>query len=126
MSVEIDTAFAEYHQDIQRPGTLCRFDVDAGPVVDLRDMKALQALGAARADLMCAWKEIHFIHKKTPSTWRISDQLIAAGVSGILVPSAQRLGGTNLVLWHWNDCADRKVVAYDPQGDLPKNQTSWT
>jgi RES domain-containing protein len=125
MSVEIVTAVAEYHQEIQRPGTICRFDVDAGPIVDLRDQKSLDVLGINRSDLMCHWKEIRFIHKKIPPTWLIYEKLISFGVSGILVPSARLLGGTNLVLWQWNDCADRTVTAYDPQNDLPKDQSSW-
>jgi RES domain-containing protein len=126
MSVEIETAFEEYHQDVARPGTLCRFDVDTNFVVNLQDPKVLHAVGATQADLMCAWKEIHLVDKRTPPTWRISDQLRAGGAAGILAPSAQRLGGTNLVLWRWNDAPDRKVVVYDPHGDLPKNQASWS
>ena len=125
MSVEMDTAFAEYHQDIQRPGTVCRYDVDIGPVVDLRDVHSLRAIGATQAELICAWKMIHLVERKTPPNWRIADQLTATGVSGSLVPSVQRQGGTNLVLWRWNDDAGRKVAAYDPQGDLPRNQASW-
>jgi RES domain-containing protein len=125
MSAEMATAFAEYHQDIPRPGTVCRFDVDVGPIVDLREANSLLPLGATEAELACAWKSIHLIARADPPTWRITDQLVAAGNAGILVPSAQLAGGTNLVLWRWNDAASGSVTAYDPQGDLPADQASW-
>lgn len=125
MSVEMETAFAEYHQDIQRPGTLCGFDVDMAPVLDLRDGATLQASGATPAELLCPWKTILLIQRETPPTWRIADRLFAGGAAGILVTSAQHPGGTNLVLWRWNDDPGRKIAAFDPQGDLPRNQESW-
>lgn len=55
----------------------------------------------------------------------IAERLLGAGVSGILVPSTRLTGGANLVLWRWNDVPDRKVVALDPQRDLPRDQSSW-
>ena len=55
----------------------------------------------------------------------ISDQLIAAGMAGILVPSTRLPGGRNLVLWRWNDAPDRRVIALNPQSDLPRDQSSW-
>ena len=125
MSLEMDTAFAEYYQDIQRPGTVCGFDVEIGPVTDLRDAASLHGIGATHAELFCAWKTVHLIHRKTPPSWRIADQLIAGWAAGILVPSAQRPGGTNLVLWRWNDGPGRKVTAFDRQGDLPRSEASW-
>jgi RES domain-containing protein len=121
----MDTAFAEYHQDIQRPGTACGFDVEIGPVLDLREGAALQALGATPAERLCPWKTIWLLQRMDPPTWRLADRLIAGGAAGILVPSAQRAGGTNLVLWCWNDHPGRKVTAFDPQGDLPRTQDPW-
>jgi len=54
-----------------------------------------------------------------------SQRLIAGGVAGILVPSTRFAGGSNLVLWRWNDAPDRKVAALDPQYELPADQSSW-
>ena len=54
MSMELETAFAEYHQDIQRPGALCRYDADVAPASDLRGANILSALGATAAELQCA------------------------------------------------------------------------
>jgi hypothetical protein len=33
--------------------------------------------------------------------------------------------GINIVLWRWNDAPDRRVVAHDPLGDLPVDQSAW-
>jgi RES domain-containing protein len=49
---------------------------------------------------------------------------LAAGVAGVLVPSACLAGGVNLVLWRWNDSPDRTVIPLDPQRDLPRDQSS--
>jgi hypothetical protein len=43
----------------------------------------------------------------------------------VRVPSAVLRDGLNLVLWRWNDAPDRRVVAHDPQGDLPVDQSAW-
>ena len=68
---------------------------------------------------------ILMIEGRTPPGWDIAGRLIADGVVGILVPSTRLAGGTNLVLWRWNDAPDRKVIALDPQRDLPADQSSW-
>ncbi len=44
---------------------------------------------------------------------------MSAGAAGALFPSDQAKGGTNLVLWRWNDRPDRTVTALDPMRDLP-------
>ena len=126
MSEAFATAVAEYEQDLGiRPGTLCAYQVSAAPVVDLCDPAALLAAGLTENDLRCAWKRIAFIDKAIPPGWALARRLVAAGVAGARVPSVQMRGGVNLVLWRWNDAAERVVTALDPLGDLPKTQASW-
>lgn len=126
MSELFATAIAEYEQDLGiRPGTLCAYDAGVTAVVDLCDAGIRAAIGVDPGDLRCAWKKIAFIGKSRPPTWDIAKRLFNAGASGIRVPSVQPVGGANLVLWRWNDAPDRKVVALDPLGDLPKDQRSW-
>jgi RES domain-containing protein len=55
----------------------------------------------------------------------MAERLFAFGIAGILVPATRFAGGTNLVLWRWNDAPERKVIALDPQYDLPTDQSSW-
>jgi RES domain-containing protein len=126
MSKQFATAIAEYEQDLGiRPGTLCAYDVTADQVVDLCDAETRSAAGVEADALRCPWKKIAFIDKARPPTWDIARRLFDAGASGIRVPSVQAVGGINLVLWRWNDAPKRTIVALDPLGDLPKNQSSW-
>jgi RES domain-containing protein len=126
MSAELTTAVAEYQQDLGvRPGTFCAYDVVADHVLDLRDDAVLAACAIDPADRFCAWKAILLIHHRRPPTWDIANRLIAAGVAGVLFPSDQANGGTNLVLWRWNDTPNRTVSVLDPMHDLPGDQASW-
>jgi RES domain-containing protein len=126
MSEQFATAMAEYEQDLGiRPGTLCAYDVDVAGVVDLCDTAVCAAAGINPGDLRCPWKTIAFVAKRRPPTWDIARRLFDAGAFGVRIPSVQSVGGANLVLWRWNDAPDRRVVALDPLGDLPRDQSSW-
>jgi RES domain-containing protein len=126
MSEQIETAIAEYQQDLGiRPATLCAYETDMAGVVDFCDGQVLVALGVAPADLRCPWKALAFVDRRRPPSWDIARRLFDAGAAGIRVPSVQATDGANLVLWRWNDAPDRKVLALDPLGDLPRDQSSW-
>lgn len=125
MSEDFTTAIAEYEADLGiRPGTLCAYDVAAGGVLDLTDPATLAALDVAPTDLAAPWKQIALVEGGVPPTWRLAERLIAAGCTGVRVPSV-RGPGANLVLWRWNDGAGATVAALDPLGDLPRNPRSW-
>jgi RES domain-containing protein len=125
MSGAFATAVAEYEQDLGiRPGMLCAYQVSVSPVADLCDAAGLSSLGWSRDDLRCAWKTIAFIDKGTPPGWELAERLTGAGIAGVRVPSVQARNGVNLVLWRWNDAAQREVTVFDPLGDLPRNQAS--
>jgi RES domain-containing protein len=120
MSADLPTAVAEYEQELGiRPGTFCAYDVDVADVVDLRRPEVLMAYGIDPDVRFAPWKSILLVERRRPPGWAIADQLIASGMAGILVPSTRLPGGTNLVLWRWNDGPDRAVKALDPQRDLP-------
>lgn len=126
MSAEFATAVAEYEQDLGiRPGTLCAYDVSVVSIVDLCEPETRRAAEIDLGDLRCPWKRIAFIDKGRPPTWDIARRLYDRGVNGIRVPSMQLSGGTNLVLWRWNDAPDRTVRALNPLADLPKDQASY-
>lgn len=119
-SLEFDTAIAEYQQDLGfRPGTFCAYDVDVGPIVDLRQIDVVVQVGLEPQDRHCAWKQILLIQCRRPPTWDAADRLTSAGVAGALVPSAIVMNGTNLVLWRWNDRPDNTILPLDPLQDLP-------
>jgi RES domain-containing protein len=126
LSEDYITAIAEYEQDLGiRPGTLCAYDIDMGGIVDLTLPEIQAAFDISRDTLHCPWKEYWLVQKQRPPTWDLASQLVAQGYNGIRVPSVQHFNGVNLVLWHWNDSDENKVIPLDPRGDLPANQESW-
>jgi RES domain-containing protein len=126
LSEGIDTAFAEYQQDLLvRPGTFCAYQVHVSGIVDLCNAEICKALTLDRTILLSPWKTILLVDKQTPPTWELSRLLLNQGFAGVRVPSAQMHAGVNLVLWRWNDDPSRQVEVLDPRGDLPRNQESW-
>ena len=124
LSAEIETAFAEYQQELGvRPGTFVAFEVVSAMVADLTESRTLAALDIAPSDLICPWKQIAFVDRGAPPTWLICDRL-RGEVDGLRVPSVQYAGGVNLVLWRWNAAGAPTVTAHDPQGDLEESSAS--
>jgi RES domain-containing protein len=118
LSYEVETAFAEYQQELgTRPGTFVAYEVTGATVFDLTDAETATRLGLVGQDLMAPWKELAFVRRLDPPGWLAADRL--AGVAdGLLVPSVQRSGGINLVLWRWNLGAGPTVTFHDPVSDL--------
>jgi RES domain-containing protein len=126
LSESIDTAFAEYQQDLLvRPGTFCAYQLDVSGIVDLCSTQICNAISLDTVTLLSPWKEILLVQKRTPPTWELSQQLFNQGFAGVRVPSAQRTEGVNIVLWRWNDDPTRRVEVLDPKSDLPRDQNSW-
>ena len=124
MSGDFVTAIAEYEQDLGiRPGTLCAYQVDLAGIVDLCD-PATRSAGAETTDLGCPWKHIALVLRQRPPTWELATRLAEDGAAGLRVPSTRAAAGINLVLWRWNDSAERRVDVLDPLHDLPHDQKS--
>jgi RES domain-containing protein len=125
-SESIDTAFAEYQQDLLvRPGTFCAYQLDVLGIVDLCNAQVCKAFSVDRATLLSPWKEILLVEKRFPPTWELSLRLLNQGFAGVRVPSAQMKEGVNIVLWRWNDDSSRRVEVLEPKGELPRDQKSW-
>ncbi len=110
------------------PLTICSYNVDIDDLVDLRTETQRAASGIALADLACAWA-YDLAYGRKPASWNVAEQLIAAGASGIFVPSfavGARTDMANLVLWKWGPKLPHKVEVHDPSGRLPKDQKSWS
>jgi RES domain-containing protein len=110
------------------PLTICSYEVDVDGVVDLRTDALRKSTGTSLADLGCAWAW-DVASRREPASWRLAKRLIAAGASGIVVPSFAReadpLRHHNLVLWTWGPTLPHRVEVIDPSGRLPKNSESW-
>jgi RES domain-containing protein len=126
LSEDLLTAIAEYEQELGiRPGTFCAYQVDMIEIVDLMDENTRASLGITREDLLAPWQEIAFVQIDRPPTWTLAERLQEGGRAGARVPSAMLPSAANLVLWRWNDGPRRRVVAHDPLGDLPLDQSAW-
>lgn len=116
LSADYNTAIAEMHQDIIRPGTLVAYDVEAAAIADLTT--------ADSAITACLWRDIYAVQKGMPPSWTLARQLIAGGAEGALVPSVQSRGGRNLVLWRWHaaggDGEGAALGLLDPEAALTR------
>jgi RES domain-containing protein len=79
----------------------------------------------AWAQWNCAWREISRVDKKVPPSWKLADQVITAGIRGLLFPSLRHAGGTNLVVFPANLIEGDKIEVHDPDHRLPRDQSSW-
>ena len=126
LSEDLLTAIAEYEQELGiRPGTFCAYDIDVAEMVDPLTEASRAGLGITIDDLLAPWQEIAFVRGEQPPTWALAQRLHESGCAGARVPSAVLLNTANIVLWRWNDGPSRRVVAHDPLGDLPWNQSAW-
>lgn len=116
LSADNATAIAEFHQDLVRPGTLAPYDVRSPAIADLTRGDVDDAI------MFAEWRRIVAIEKAVPPGWKIADEALTGGAHGALVPSAQRPGGVNLVLWRWSaDSGDgARVRLIDPASDLQR------
>lgn len=129
-SLDIPTAVIEANQGLAakiRPLTLCAYDVEYSAILDLTSAQNRRQLGIGLDDLACPWRLDH-AHGTAPKSWSLARDLIASGIPGILVQSfAPDATGDNinLVLWDWSDHPPTRIIPYDPDNRLPKNQDSW-
>jgi len=122
------TAFEEYRQgaSIAPPATLTGYKVTLDSVVDLSSGYEAALWSPEWADWGCNWRKIARIDKDIPPSWLLSDAVIEAGHRGILFPSLQHPGGTNLVIFNANLTTSDKLEVHDPDGRLPLDQSSWS
>jgi RES domain-containing protein len=106
-----------------KPGMLAAYTVDIADMIDLTDPNTLSSLGIDNKTFECPWKILRARGAPIP-TWDLAERLIADGVAGARVPSFAAAGGINVVLWNWQTPPNVANVS-DPDGDLPKNQSSW-
>jgi RES domain-containing protein len=113
MSETLETAVAEYQQELGvRPGTFVVYEVAGARAADLIDGRA-----ARLEEILGPWKELAFVQRAEPATWRMADDL-RYRFDGVRVPSARHAGGVNLVLWRWNEAGGPRVTFFDPNEEL--------
>lgn len=106
LSTDPMTAVAEYYQELPKPGMLAPYRVEAIAIADLTNGAGYpmdEQVGGAAA---CEWDKIAKRSDEIPPSWALAHDLIEAGAEGALVPSRQKRGGINLVLWRWHDARE--------------------
>jgi RES domain-containing protein len=121
------TALEEYRQgaSIAPPATLAAYKITLTEAADLSAGFDPAIWPTQWSDWRCNWRKLSRVEKKIPPSWSISDQLITAGFRGLLFPSLRHAGGTNLVIFSANLTAADVVEVHDPEGFLPRDQSSW-
>lgn len=118
-SERFETAWLEAQQGFPfktQPLTLCTYEVDCGPILDLCD-PAIQARVRQHPEewLHEAWLA-KMQRQEAIISWEIAQQLISEGFAGIRVPS-QAAGATsrdvNMVFWAWSRDCPTKVRVID-------------
>jgi RES domain-containing protein len=109
------------------PVTLAAYRLSTANVVDFSAGYDPAVWDATWKNWNCEWKYIARIEKRIPPSWALADAVISAGHAGIVFPSTRHIGGTNLVLYAANfaSAGDTPEV-HDPEGALPKDQSSWS
>lgn len=121
------TAFEEYRQgaSIAPPATLAAYQVTLNEVADLSEGYDPDQWEPAWSEWACQWRKLARIDKKVPPSWKLADIVISSGLRGLLFPSLRHAGGTNLVVFSANLTNADSVKVHDPDGRLPKDQSSW-
>ncbi|AOK56544.1 RES protein [Burkholderia stagnalis] len=127
LALEVATAVAEYQQlsPLLPPGTLVSYRVTAEPVVDFTAGYRVDDWPPLWESFFCDWRRDWFNERIEPPSWVLGDEAIAAGAKGILFPSTQASGGTNLVLFVDQLAEPDRLEVIDPVGALPRDQASW-
>jgi RES domain-containing protein len=108
------------------PLTIASYGVDCEDVVDLTNDDELRRVGIAASDLACGWKVLASNRKPVPS-WLAAERLVREGYAAAVVPSYAAGATTadrNLIFWRWGAGPPHSIVVHDPDGRLPKDQSS--
>lgn len=130
LALTIEGAVNEITQGLTRrlaPLTICEYDIDCEPIADVSTLGGQALHGVAAEDLACSWLTFLNKDKEAPS-WLVVDRLKQQGFVGLLAPSyavGANSGDKNLILWNWSESLPTKVTVFDPNGRLPKDQSSW-
>lgn len=125
LSLDEPTALAEYRQDNPwlPPGTICTFFIDDLKVADFRAGFDPEKWTALWADYNVDWRAEWFGRGIEPPTWYMADDIVAAGLDGILFPSQAQAGGVNIVIYESSLRSRAELQIYDPDGSLPNKDS---
>jgi RES domain-containing protein len=111
-SVDVETATTEYFGNYRLVGleaavrrtplVIASARVCLRSALDLTDAGVLRALELSAEDLVASGWQAEQEAGREPATQAVGRLAYAAGVEGLVVPSAARPGGANVVVFFWN------------------------
>lgn len=120
LSLDEPTALAEYRQDNPwlPPGTICTFFVDCLRVADFRGGYDPDLWEPIWAEFEVDWRKELFDRNSEPPTWYMADDVVSAGLDGLIFPSHAHPGGMNLVIYDSSRRRKSELDLYDPDDRL--------
>lgn len=123
-SERFETAWLEAQQGFAfktQPLTLCTYEVDCGPILDLSDPDVRDQVYPHPDEwIRESWLEKK-LHRQVVIGWKVAERLVSLGFSGIRVPS-QAAGAierdVNVVFWAWSKQPPLMVRVIDDQDRL--------
>ena len=94
-------------------------------LVDLRQLRHGELWDELWHDWREDWRRLKLEQHIEPPTWVLANLVLAQGYTGILFPSQARDGGTNVVVYVDQIKDGNTVAVNDPDGRLPRDQSSW-
>jgi RES domain-containing protein len=104
---------------------MCSYTASLRDLVDLRQLHRGAPWDELWHDWREDWRHLKFERHIEPPTWVLADMVLAQGYTGILFPSQAHEGGTNVVVYTDRLTNDNSVAVNDPDGRLPRDQSSW-
>lgn len=128
LSLDELTALREYQQTspFLPPCTMCSYTVALRGLVDLRQLHRSQRWEELWHDWREDWRHLLLERRIEPPTWVLADMVRAQGHTGIVFPSLTHTGGTNVVVYPDRLGDGDSVLVNDPEGRLPRDQSSWS
>lgn len=99
-------------------GLICTFFTRELHVADFSAGFNPEQWPALWADYALDWRAEWFNKGNEPPTWYMGDDVVSAGLDGLLFPSQAYAGGTNLVVYCSSARKPSQLRVYVPQGVL--------
>lgn len=127
LSLDELTALREYQQTspFLPPCTMCSYTAELCDLVDLRQLRHGEPWDELWHDWREDWRQLKFELHIEPPTWVLADLVRAEGHTGILFPTQENDGGTNVVVYIDRLKDGNTLKLNDPDGRLPRDQSSW-
>lgn len=128
LSFDEVTALREYQQTspFLPPCTMTSYSATLSRLVDLRQLGQGKPWDDLWHDWREDWRHLKFDLHIEPPSWVLGDLVLEADLPGIVFPSLTQENGVNVVLYVAALPDGNCIEVNDPDGRLPRDQSSWS